>query len=186
MTANLRDLSTAFSTKQRPVFSSSVKPSKGPRLLVVNNVDIPCTETAYGDKKKIYVTFAVVKCLDVGYTSTPLTNKQGGGDKPGMTWETASDAKPLSQRSISDPEIFECFPFEIEPSPMNKGPRVEAAMFTLQPGMSFGTLFWRDPPIYQKSGGGIGLPVGCSVISAFSNLVINTSIKVCLCVSEGL
>lgn len=146
--ATVRELATAFATKSRPAFRGTIEETKGPQLLVINDIKIPCTPGEFGDNTQVHANYGILEVESTGFTKVPLTC---GADNK---WKTDSDAKPLAQRSAADPCNVECFPWEIEPSPMNKGPRVEDdehnAKFEIRPGMTIRHTIFRDPPTFSK------------------------------------
>ena len=150
--STLRELASVFASKQRPAFRGTVDETKGPQMIVMNDSCIPCMAEEFGDKAQMHVNYGIMDVESTGFQRVPITHC--AGEKSEGKWKTDSDAKPLAQRNTLNPSNIECFPWEIEPSPMNKGPRVEDeqhnAKFQLHPGMTIRHTLFRDPPSFAK------------------------------------
>ena len=200
-----------FKIRNSPAFVQFTgKQTRGPKVLVWCDADIPLTQAGFHGKKQVGANFTVVDCLSEGFSKVPYEFANGVYKSDPKT------AKPLSEKSAwpeaaGDLSMLTCWPYGIvEGSPkvhlvfpfplsdffvshmplpwhkQEKDERNEEYKWNVYPGMVLRMMFWADaarggdPKKFKEE----MCPAGYDEIKAFSLVEMELVCKVCAFVSH--
>ena len=112
------------------------KQTRGAKLLVFSDSDIPLTKEAFNGRAQVNVGLTVIDVLSDGFSRVPYDCIKG-------VFKSAGDAKPLTEKRpwSEDPERqfneVTCYPYTIAEGPsaaQKKGERVEDYKWSIFPG----------------------------------------------------
>lgn len=112
------------------------KQTRGAKLLVFSDSDIPLTKEAFNGRAQVNVGLTVIDVLSDGFSRVPYDCIKG-------VFKSAGDAKPLTEKRpwSEDPEgqlnEVTCYPYTIAEGPsaaQKKGERVEDYKWSICPG----------------------------------------------------
>lgn len=165
---------------------------RGPTVLCVNNVDIPCKEKLY-TSDKVSASLVIVGLVDPGWSKVPYSNQNGKtimGDKPKALseWGTHDDG---NGKVLVDKSKIVCYAYlNKKGKQKDKGVRVDGSDPTINNGLPVSYQLEAGMVLrcVMKKSGAIGgsdkekrdnfFPSDVDVIPAFSRLVVKLACKV--------
>ena len=119
-------LSNELKIKECPAFVGAIgRQAKGPKVLCINDAEIPLTMEGFNDKKQISVGLIVVDCLMEGYTKVPYECVSGDKYKVGKNPLPLSERHPWAEDATGTLSMLKCWPYGILNCPKDKDDRNE-------------------------------------------------------------
>lgn len=185
-------LSEDFFAKDSTTFSGCVTSSnRGPTVVCINDIAIPCTADNY-TSDKIQANFLIVALVDPGWSKVPYSQQNGKtvmGDKPKpiSEWATHEDE---TGRKLVNKNKMQCYAYLNKKGKIkDKGARVdgtdptvnngEPVSYTIEPGMVMRCMLKKSGAIdgTDKEKRKDFFPSDIDVIPPFSRLVVQLACK---------